>query len=191
MCKLQHQLTFLFLMNGYIYDRFFFSQVDGNELTFEFNMSALIVLLKKHAEQNANASYFNVDILKYHVSSVVVNLEKLWENNMNFVIQQNLCFCRLRLNLERAPVLSILLHFGSVKSHKQIFVLTTSTIATLWRHSSQRFPQKLMRQKTPYLLPFFRSVSLLRLMVGLKACSQNLKDNGEQFCRRCCTHRYC
>ncbi|CAG7725198.1 unnamed protein product [Allacma fusca] len=60
-------------------------QEDGNELTFEFNMSALIVLLKKHAEQNANASYFNVDILKYHIkpkpgaSSCPLHLVAFWK----------------------------------------------------------------------------------------------------------------
>jgi hypothetical protein len=36
-------------------------------LHFEFDMSALILLLKSHAEQNPNASYFNVDILKYQI----------------------------------------------------------------------------------------------------------------------------
>lgn len=40
----------------------------GGSLNFEFNMSALVVLLKNHAEQNPSASYFNIDILKYHVS---------------------------------------------------------------------------------------------------------------------------
>ncbi|CAL8104816.1 unnamed protein product [Orchesella dallaii] len=37
-------------------------------LNFDFNMSALVVLLKNHAEQNPQASYFNIDILKYHIS---------------------------------------------------------------------------------------------------------------------------
>jgi hypothetical protein len=36
-------------------------------------MSALIVLLKNNAEQNPNASYFNVDILKYQVSIDAAN----------------------------------------------------------------------------------------------------------------------
>jgi hypothetical protein len=30
-------------------------------------MNALTALLKKHAEENSSASYFNVDILKYHI----------------------------------------------------------------------------------------------------------------------------
>ncbi|KAK9298234.1 hypothetical protein QLX08_008385 [Tetragonisca angustula] len=34
---------------------------------FEFNMSALTTLLRKQAEQNPSASYFNVDILKYQI----------------------------------------------------------------------------------------------------------------------------
>ncbi|KAK9498251.1 hypothetical protein O3M35_004107 [Rhynocoris fuscipes] len=36
---------------------------------FEFNMSALTSLLRRQSEQNANASYFNVDILKYQIRS--------------------------------------------------------------------------------------------------------------------------
>ncbi len=40
-----------------------------NETTvFEFHMTALKELLKKQAEQNPKASYFNIDILKYQVS---------------------------------------------------------------------------------------------------------------------------
>ncbi|XP_066157936.1 F-BAR domain only protein 2 isoform X6 [Euwallacea fornicatus] len=35
----------------------------------EFNMSYLSALLKKQSEQNPNASYFNVDILKYQIKS--------------------------------------------------------------------------------------------------------------------------
>jgi len=34
---------------------------------FEFNMSALTTLLRRQAEQNPMASYFNVDILKYQI----------------------------------------------------------------------------------------------------------------------------
>jgi len=45
-----------------------------DELHFEFNMSALIVLLKNNAEQNPHASYFNVDILKYQVRFDNVNI---------------------------------------------------------------------------------------------------------------------
>lgn len=41
---------------------------DDASLTFEFQMSALVALLKNHAEQNSSASYFNIDILKYQVS---------------------------------------------------------------------------------------------------------------------------
>ena len=33
-------------------------------------MSALSALLKKQSEQNPSASYFNVDILKYQVSTI-------------------------------------------------------------------------------------------------------------------------
>uniref|UniRef100_A0A8D8XRI4 F-BAR domain only protein 2 n=1 Tax=Cacopsylla melanoneura TaxID=428564 RepID=A0A8D8XRI4_9HEMI len=41
----------------------------GDSLTCEFNMSALNSLLRKQCEQNPNASYFNVDILKYQIKS--------------------------------------------------------------------------------------------------------------------------
>ncbi len=34
---------------------------------FEFHMNALKELLRKQAEQNPKASYFNIDILKYQV----------------------------------------------------------------------------------------------------------------------------
>lgn len=48
-----------------------FRESDGNELTFEFKMSALISILKSQAEKNPSASYFNVDIFKYQVSLVL------------------------------------------------------------------------------------------------------------------------
>ncbi|KAL7287341.1 hypothetical protein TKK_0018463 [Trichogramma kaykai] len=37
--------------------------------SFEFNMSALTALLRRQAEQNPQAAYFNVDILKYQVKA--------------------------------------------------------------------------------------------------------------------------
>ncbi|EEB13671.1 proline-serine-threonine phosphatase interacting protein, putative [Pediculus humanus corporis] len=43
------------------------SQSSSDSHVFEFNMSALTSLLKKQAEQNPTASYFNVDILKYFI----------------------------------------------------------------------------------------------------------------------------
>ncbi|XP_054260013.1 F-BAR domain only protein 2-like isoform X2 [Macrosteles quadrilineatus] len=39
--------------------------------TFKFNMSALTALLKRQAEKNPTASYFNVDILKYQVKPFI------------------------------------------------------------------------------------------------------------------------
>lgn len=36
---------------------------------YEFNMSALTTLLRRQAEQNPSASYFNVDILKYQIKN--------------------------------------------------------------------------------------------------------------------------
>ena len=40
--------------------------------TFEFNMKSLQELLKQQSEQNPSASYFNVDILKYQVTTIIV-----------------------------------------------------------------------------------------------------------------------
>ena len=34
---------------------------------YEFNMASLKELMRKQSEQNPNASYFNIDILKYQV----------------------------------------------------------------------------------------------------------------------------
>lgn len=43
------------------------TQSSTDSHVFEFNMSALTALLKRQAEQNPTASYFNVDILKYFI----------------------------------------------------------------------------------------------------------------------------
>ncbi|XP_014480985.1 PREDICTED: F-BAR domain only protein 2 isoform X6 [Dinoponera quadriceps] len=43
------------------------TQTTVDSTIFEFNMSALITLLRRQAEQNPSASYFNVDILKYQI----------------------------------------------------------------------------------------------------------------------------
>ncbi|XP_051171044.1 F-BAR domain only protein 2 isoform X1 [Leptopilina boulardi] len=45
------------------------TQASVESMLFEFNMSALTTLLRKQAEQNPTASYFNVDILKYQVKA--------------------------------------------------------------------------------------------------------------------------
>lgn len=42
--------------------------------TFKFNMSALTALLKRQAEKNPTASYFNVDIIKYQVRILIAIL---------------------------------------------------------------------------------------------------------------------
>lgn len=44
--------------------------------TFKFNMSALTALLKRQAEKNPTASYFNVDILKYQVCISFLHLHE-------------------------------------------------------------------------------------------------------------------
>ncbi|XP_022250511.1 F-BAR domain only protein 2-like [Limulus polyphemus] len=46
------------------------SQSTVDSYLFEFNMPALTGLLRKQYEQAPNASYFNIDILKYHIKSL-------------------------------------------------------------------------------------------------------------------------
>ncbi|KAM0736844.1 SH3-containing GRB2-like protein 3-interacting protein 1 [Formica fusca] len=43
------------------------TQTTVDSTIFEFNMSALTTLLRRQAEQNPSASYFNVDIFKYQI----------------------------------------------------------------------------------------------------------------------------
>lgn len=45
------------------------TQAITDSTLFEFNMSALTALLRRQAEQNPTASYFNVDILKYQIKN--------------------------------------------------------------------------------------------------------------------------
>ncbi|XP_042190594.1 F-BAR domain only protein 2 [Callorhinchus milii] len=60
------------------------SQSDSNTKDFWMNMQTLTAYLKKLAEQNPSASYYNVDILKYQVSSngilsTPLNLATYWK----------------------------------------------------------------------------------------------------------------
>lgn len=59
------------LFEIYLYELFLFyrdsAQSNTDYMVFEFNMSSLTGLLRRQAEQNPTASYFNVDILKYQV----------------------------------------------------------------------------------------------------------------------------
>ncbi|XP_045063973.1 F-BAR domain only protein 2 isoform X2 [Coregonus clupeaformis] len=60
------------------------SQSDANTKDFWFNMQALTSYLRKASEQNPAASYYNVDILKYQVSSngiqsTPLNLAVYWK----------------------------------------------------------------------------------------------------------------
>ncbi|KAJ7988313.1 hypothetical protein DPEC_G00322280, partial [Dallia pectoralis] len=60
------------------------SQSDANTKDFWFNMPALTSYLRKASEQNPAASYYNVDILKYQVSSngiqsTPLNLAVYWK----------------------------------------------------------------------------------------------------------------
>uniref|UniRef100_A0A6Q2WYE5 F-BAR domain only protein 2 n=1 Tax=Esox lucius TaxID=8010 RepID=A0A6Q2WYE5_ESOLU len=60
------------------------SQSDANSKDFWFNMQALTSYLRKASEQNPAASYYNVDILKYQVSSngiqsTPLNLAVYWK----------------------------------------------------------------------------------------------------------------
>uniref|UniRef100_A0A3Q3B5B7 F-BAR domain only protein 2 n=1 Tax=Kryptolebias marmoratus TaxID=37003 RepID=A0A3Q3B5B7_KRYMA len=60
------------------------SQSDSDSKDFWFNMQALTSYLRKAAEQNPSASYYNVDILKYQVQSdgiqsTPLNLAVYWK----------------------------------------------------------------------------------------------------------------
>ncbi|XP_040197390.1 F-BAR domain only protein 2 isoform X2 [Rana temporaria] len=62
------------------------SQSDNNCKDFWMNMQAVTAYLKKSCEQNPSASYYNVDILKYQVSSngiqsTPLNLATYWKCN--------------------------------------------------------------------------------------------------------------
>ncbi|KAM3939563.1 F-BAR domain only protein 2 isoform 1-T1 [Leptodactylus fuscus] len=64
------------------------SQSDNNCKDFWMNMQAVTAYLKKSSEQNPSASYYNVDILKYQVSSngiqsTPLNLATYWKCNPN------------------------------------------------------------------------------------------------------------
>ncbi|KAG8598532.1 hypothetical protein GDO81_002644 [Engystomops pustulosus] len=64
------------------------SQSDNNCKDFWMNMQAVTAYLKKSSEQNPSASYYNVDILKYQVSSngiqsTPLNLATYWKCNAN------------------------------------------------------------------------------------------------------------
>ncbi|XP_032134539.1 F-BAR domain only protein 2 isoform X2 [Sapajus apella] len=64
------------------------SQCDCNTKDFWMNMQAVTVYLKKLSEQNPAASYYNVDVLKYQVSSngirsTPLNLATYWKCSAN------------------------------------------------------------------------------------------------------------
>ncbi|XP_021237125.1 F-BAR domain only protein 2 isoform X2 [Numida meleagris] len=64
------------------------SQSDSSTRDFWMNMQAITVYLKKLSEQNPSASYYNVDVLKYQVSSngiqsTPLNLATYWKCNAN------------------------------------------------------------------------------------------------------------
>nr|XP_008101178.1 PREDICTED: F-BAR domain only protein 2 [Anolis carolinensis] len=64
------------------------SQSDSNARDFWMDMQAVTVYLKKLSEQNPSASYYNVDVLKYQVSSngiqsTPLNLATYWKCNAN------------------------------------------------------------------------------------------------------------
>ncbi|XP_051497617.1 F-BAR domain only protein 2-like isoform X3 [Apus apus] len=62
------------------------SQSDSSTKDFWMNMQAITVYLKKLSEQNPSASYYNVDVLKYQISSkgiqsTPLNLATYWKCN--------------------------------------------------------------------------------------------------------------
>ncbi|KYO48605.1 F-BAR domain only protein 2 isoform A [Alligator mississippiensis] len=64
------------------------SQSDSSTKDFWMNMQAITLYLKKLSEQNPSASYYNVDVLKYQVSSngiqsTPLNLATYWKCNAN------------------------------------------------------------------------------------------------------------
>ncbi|XP_040842115.1 F-BAR domain only protein 2 isoform X3 [Ochotona curzoniae] len=64
------------------------SQCDSNAKDFWMNMQAVTVYLKKLSEQNPAAAYYNVDVLKYQVSSngiqsTPLNLATYWKCSAN------------------------------------------------------------------------------------------------------------
>ncbi|XP_042731123.1 F-BAR domain only protein 2 isoform X2 [Lagopus leucura] len=64
------------------------SQSDSTTRDFWMNMQAITLYLKKLSEQNPSASYYNVDVLKYQVSSngiqsTPLNLATYWKCNAN------------------------------------------------------------------------------------------------------------
>ncbi|KAH0628035.1 hypothetical protein JD844_008700 [Phrynosoma platyrhinos] len=64
------------------------SQSDSSARDFWMDMQAVTVYLKKLSEQNPSASYYNVDVLKYQVSSngiqsTPLNLATYWKCNAN------------------------------------------------------------------------------------------------------------
>uniref|UniRef100_A0A7M4DXE7 F-BAR domain only protein 2 n=2 Tax=Crocodylus porosus TaxID=8502 RepID=A0A7M4DXE7_CROPO len=64
------------------------SQSDSSTKDFWMNMQAITLYLKKLSEQNPSASYYNVDVLKYQVSSngiqsTPLNLATYWKCNVN------------------------------------------------------------------------------------------------------------
>ncbi|XP_019373214.1 PREDICTED: F-BAR domain only protein 2 isoform X1 [Gavialis gangeticus] len=64
------------------------SQSDSSTKDFWMNMQAITLYLRKLSEQNPSASYYNVDVLKYQVSSngiqsTPLNLATYWKCNVN------------------------------------------------------------------------------------------------------------
>ncbi|XP_010005474.1 PREDICTED: FCH domain only protein 2-like [Chaetura pelagica] len=62
------------------------SQSDSSTKDFWMNMQAITIYLKKLSEQNPSASYYNVDVLKYQISSkgiqsTPLNLATYWKCN--------------------------------------------------------------------------------------------------------------
>ena len=73
------------------------SQSDSNSKDFWFNMPALMSYLRKAAEQNPTASYYNVDILKYQVcgatpqNTPISSVTQGFINTANIVLYEHLC----------------------------------------------------------------------------------------------------
>lgn len=78
------------------------SQSSKEQFVYEFNMPALTALLRKQYETTPTASYFNIDILKYHVCFPLLNLLFLFKLIINSVY-----FCESNLNASVELIISI------------------------------------------------------------------------------------
>lgn len=159
-------------------------------------MSALVVLLKNHAEQNPQASYFNIDILKYHVWGRFL---LIWNQRFMRYVLRFMMFdviCVLHRSFQRVVLPRVRFtwsHFGNAIRLKRTCVSTTSTTVMLWQRCS-RTPFRALRLHVPtlsHIRPCFRSVLQHRSTVVSSLCSLNPPVNGKNEVHQQRRHRSC